>query len=419
MSFALCIFTILGSYPIISSLEWVIFPEVTATPFCLRLAFLSALVILITFLATKAPTSTFNLTHWFILCVLYCIFTFKGTLNYFILCEIRLIPISLIILGWGYQPERSLAFSYIFIYTFCFALPLLAIIILVGSQSNQWVISQFDIISQSNHNEIITGFKLILIIITISSFIVKFPIYRVHLWLPKAHVEAPVSGSIILAGLLLKIGGFGWFLIMPLITSSPRMWVFTSFSLMGGTLIRLACLRQVDMKVIIAYSSVAHLGLVIGAFTSDRSLGFVGGVLIILTHGLSSPGIFYSANVFYSRSGSRNILINSGSVQFTPLVLIFWFFLCIANMRAPPSSNLVAELFVISSIMNNSVWVIFQIGFIILLAGAYTLVLYSSSSQGQKKSKARALTQMRQREIRVFCTIVVIVYGLSFIIAFL
>lgn len=137
MSFALCVFTILGSYPIISSLDWVIFPEVTATPFCLRLAFLSALVILITFLATKAPTSTFNLTHWFILCVLYCIFTFKGTLNYFILCEIRLIPISLIILGWGYQPERSLAFSYIFIYTFCFALPLLAIIILVGSQSNQ------------------------------------------------------------------------------------------------------------------------------------------------------------------------------------------------------------------------------------------------------------------------------------------
>merc|ERR1711963_174199 len=94
--------------------------------------------------------------------------------------------------------------------------------------------------------------------------------------------------------------------------------------------------------------------------------------------------------------------INSGSVQFTPLVLIFRFFLCIANIRAPPSSNLVAELFVISSIMNNSVWVIFQIGFIILLAGAYTLVLYSSSSQGQKKSKARALTQMRQREISVF-----------------
>jgi len=123
---------------------------------------------------------------------------------------------------------------------------------------------------------------------------------------------------------------------------------------MGGTLIRLACLRQVDIKVIIAYSSVAHLGFVIGAFTSDRSLGFVGGVLIILTHGLSSPGIFYSANVFYSRSGSRNILINS-AVQFTPLILIFWFLLCMANMRAPPSSNLVAELFVISSIINNSV----------------------------------------------------------------
>ena len=93
--------------------------------------------------------------------------------------------------------------------------------------------------------------------------------------------------------------------------------------MLGGVLIRLACLRQVDIKVIIAYSSVAHLGFVIGAFTSDRSLGFIGGVLIIVTHGLSSPGIFYAANYFYYRSGSRNILLNSGNVQFTPLMLTF------------------------------------------------------------------------------------------------
>lgn len=242
---------------------------------------------------------------------------------------------------------------------------------------------------------------------------VKFPLYGVHLWLPKAHVEAPVRGSIILAGLLLKIGGFGWFLIIPFITSSPLIWVFSSFSLIGGALIRLACLRQVDIKVIIAYSSVAHLGFVIGAFTSDSSLGFIGGFLIMVTHGLSSPGIFYSANYFYFRSGSRNILLNYGHIQFTPLILIFWFLLCIANIRAPPSRNLLAELFTISSLVNRSFCLIIQLGLLVILRGAYTLLLYSSSTQGQKKSKPRAMMQTSQSELSTLGFIVVLIYLLS------
>lgn len=242
---------------------------------------------------------------------------------------------------------------------------------------------------------------------------VKFPLYGVHLWLPKAHVEAPVRGSIILAGLLLKIGGFGWFLIIPFITSSPLIWVFSSFRLIGGALIRLACLRQVDIKVIIAYSSVAHLGFVIGAFTSDSSLGFIGGFLIMVTHGLSSPGIFYSANYFYFRSGSRNILLNYGHIQFTPLILIFWFLLCIANIRAPPSRNLLAELFTISSLVNRSFCLIIQLGLLVILRGAYTLLLYSSSTQGQKKSKPRAMMQTSQSELSTLGFIVVLIYLLS------
>lgn len=240
-----------------------------------------------------------------------------------------------------------------------------------------------------------------------------------HLWLPKAHVEAPVSGSIILAGLLLKIGGFGWFLIMPFIISSPLIWVLSSFRMLGGVLIRLACLRQVDIKVIIAYSSVAHLGFVIGAFTSDRSLGFIGGVLIIVTHGLSSPGIFYAANYFYYRSGSRNILLNSGNVQFRPLILTFWFLLCIANMRAPPSRNLIAELFTISSLANNSFCIILQLGLLVILRGAYTLLLYSSSSQGQKKSKPQSIIQSSQLELNTFGFIVFLIYSLSIVISLL
>ena len=413
LRFLLCLITIAYSSPMINSLDLTILPEVRATPFCLILAFLCGVVIFFTLLASKEPRSTFILIHWLILSILFCIFVFKGGLNYFILCEIRLIPISLIVLGWGYQPERSLAFSYIFIYTFCFALPLLVVILIIGSFNYQWCISQFDITADPGHNSSIRGFKLVLMLITIAAFMVKFPLYGVHLWLPKAHVEAPVRGSIILAGLLLKIGGFGWFLIIPFITSSPLIWVFSSFRLIGGALIRLACLRQVDIKVIIAYSSVAHLGFVIGAFTSDSSLGFIGGFLIMVTHGLSSPGIFYSANYFYFRSGSRNILLNYGHIQFTPLILIFWFLLCIANIRAPPSRNLLAELFTISSLVNRSFCLIIQLGLLVILRGAYTLLLYSSSTQGQKKSKPRAMMQTSQSELSTLGFIVVLIYLLS------
>merc|ERR1712061_475495 len=168
----------------------------------------------------------------------------------------------------------------------------------------------------------ISGFKIILILITIAAFIVKFPLYSVHLWLPKAHVEAPVSGSIILAGLLLKIGGFGWFLIMPFIISSP-------------------------------------------------------------------------------------------------LILTFWFLLCIANMRAPPSRNLIAELFTISSLANNSFCIILQLGLLVILRGAYTLLLYSSSSQGQKKSKPQSIIQSSQLELNTFGFIVFLIYSLSIVISLL
>jgi len=155
---------------------------------------------------------------------------------------------------------------------------------------------------------------------TTLGFLVKFPVYSLHLWLPKAHVEAPIRGSMILAGALLKLGGFGWYLIIRTLITGRLARGVSAYAGLGGVLVRILCLRQIDMKVIIAYSSVGHLSLAIIAFRGKTGSCYLGGLIIMLVHGFSSPGIFYRANVIYRRSRSRNILLNSSFLRFNPIL---------------------------------------------------------------------------------------------------
>jgi NADH-ubiquinone oxidoreductase chain 4 len=142
----------------------------------------------------------------------------------------------------------------------------------------------------------------------------------VHLWLPKAHVEAPVSGSMILAGVLLKLGGYGLVRVFPFLIFSGLNFnfIFISISLVGGFLISLVCLRQIDIKALIAYSSVAHIGVVLGGLLTLTYWGLRGALTLIIAHGLCSSGLFRLANITYERVGRRSLIINKGLLNFIP-----------------------------------------------------------------------------------------------------
>nr|QUB07028.1 NADH dehydrogenase subunit 4 [Glyphocassis sp. N62] len=311
-----------------------------------------------------------------ILLLLFClIFTFSS-LNlffFYIFFEISLIPLMLLIIGWGYQPERLMAGLYMIFYTLLFSFPMMLGLFFLYNKFNSFMFFMFGFLD----NEIIYFFINMV-------FFVKIPMFCIHLWLPKAHVEAPVAGSMILAGVTLKLGGYGLIRMMKtfLILNLNFNMFFIVFSLFGGLYISLICLYQTDIKLLIAYSSVSHMSMVMSGILSLNYSGFYGSLILMLAHGLCSSGLFCIANIYYERFNSRSMYMLKGLLNIFPSLGLFMFLLSVNNMASPPSLNLMGEIILLKSLVSFNNILMLLLIFLSFFSAVYSIYLFSYTNHG-------------------------------------
>lgn len=322
----------------------------------------------------------FFISIFILIIILFMCFISSNFLIFYIIFELSVIPTFILILGWGYSIERLQAGLYIFIYTFVTALPFFVFLIYFQNENGYLNLNLSSIFINSNNY---LNFWWIIISIV---FLVKFPIFIVHIWLPKAHVEAPVAGSIILAGVLLKLGGYGFWKSFQysIIFFELSNLILLSLSIIGAIYIRLICIRQIDIKCLIAYSSVAHIGPVLASILSFVWLGWIGAFFIIIAHGICSSGLFFALNSSYEQFKSRSALLIKRIRIFNPILIFWWFFLCCRNISCPPTINFISELMIIIPIIIiRSPYSFLFLSILLIIRGVYSVYLFININHGE------------------------------------